>query len=105
MPLIPPPEPEKPFRWLFLDLNAYFASCEQQADPSLRGRPIAVTPTMVDSGCCIAASYPAKKFGVKPAGWEKHAANWHTVADVDSDETMAEVRVVKREMKAKGKQP
>ena len=46
----------------------------------------------------------AKKFGVKPAGWEKHAANWHTVADVDSEETMAQARDVKREMKAKAKQ-
>ena len=45
----------------------------------------------------------AKKFGVKPAGWEKHAANWHTVADVDSEESMAEARAVKREMKAKAK--
>jgi uncharacterized HhH-GPD family protein len=43
----------------------------------------------------------AKKFDVKPTGWEKHAANWHTVADVDSEETMAEARAVKREMKAK----
>jgi uncharacterized HhH-GPD family protein len=42
----------------------------------------------------------AKKFGVKPAGWEKHAANWHTVAEVDSVETMAQARVVMREMKA-----
>lgn len=64
--LVPPPAPgDPPFRWLFLDLNAYFASCEQQDDPCLRGKPIAVTPTMVESGCCIAASYPAKKFGVK----------------------------------------
>jgi uncharacterized HhH-GPD family protein len=46
----------------------------------------------------------AKKFGVKPRGWEKHAATWHTVADVDSDETMAQAREVKREMKAKAKQ-
>jgi len=30
----------------------------------------------------------AKKFGVKPPGWEKHAANWHTVADVDSEESI-----------------
>ena len=44
----------------------------------------------------------AKKFGVKPAGWEKHAANWHTVADVDSVETMAKAREIKREMKAAG---
>jgi uncharacterized HhH-GPD family protein len=42
----------------------------------------------------------AKKFGVKPRGWEKHAASWHTVADVDSAESMAQAREVKREMKA-----
>jgi uncharacterized HhH-GPD family protein len=45
----------------------------------------------------------AKKFGVKPPGWEKHAATWHSVADVDSAETMAHAREVKREMKAKAK--
>jgi len=45
----------------------------------------------------------AKKFGVKPLGWEKHAATWHTVADVDSAETMAQARDVKREMKARAK--
>jgi uncharacterized HhH-GPD family protein len=46
----------------------------------------------------------AKKFGVKPRGWEKYAANWHTVADVDSVESMAQARQVKRDMKAKSKQ-
>ena len=50
---------------MFLDLNSYFASVEQQLDPSLRGRPVAVVPTMADSTMCIAASYEAKKFGVK----------------------------------------
>ena len=39
-------------------------------------------------------------FGVKPKGWEKHAASWHTVADVDSPESMAHAREVKRDMKA-----
>jgi len=48
----------------------------------------------------IMISVLAKKFGVKPAGWEKHAASWHSVADVDSPESMAQARVVKREMKA-----
>ena len=48
----------------------------------------------------IMISVLAKKFGVRPAGWEKHAASWHTVADVDSPESMAQARVVKREMKA-----
>lgn len=51
--------------WLFLDFNSYFASVEQQVRPELRGRAIAVTPVMADSGCCIAASYEAKKFGVR----------------------------------------
>ena len=45
----------------------------------------------------------AKKFGVRPRGWEKHAATWHSVADVDSAESMAQARDVKREMKAKAK--
>ena len=43
----------------------------------------------------------AKKFDVKPKGWEKHAATWHSVADVDSAESMVHAREVKREMKAK----
>lgn len=50
---------------LFIDFNAYFASVEQQLRPELRGRPVAVTPVPHDSGCCIAASYEAKAFGVK----------------------------------------
>src|SRR5690606_37158175 len=52
-------------KWLYLDLNSYCASCEQQAHPELRGRPVAVVPLMADSTSCIAASYEAKKFGVK----------------------------------------
>jgi len=42
----------------------------------------------------------AKKFDVRPRGWEKHAATWHTIADVDSPESMEEARAVKRRMKA-----
>ena len=51
--------------WLFLDLNSYFASVEQAEDPGLRGKPVAVVPTVADTTCCIAASYEAKAFGVK----------------------------------------
>lgn len=50
---------------LFVDFNSYFASVEQHLRPELRGRPIAVAAVTSDSGCCIAASYEAKKFGVK----------------------------------------
>ncbi len=52
-------------RWLFLDLNSYFASVEQELQPRLRNRPIAVVPVMADTTCCIAASYEAKAFGVR----------------------------------------
>ncbi len=50
---------------MFLDLNAYFASVEQQMNPELRGKPIAVSPVENDSSCAIAASYEAKKYGVR----------------------------------------
>jgi len=51
--------------WLFVDLNSYFASVEQQDRPELRGRPVAVVPMLADTTVCIAASYEAKAFGVK----------------------------------------
>ncbi len=51
--------------WMVVDFNSYFASVEQQMEPRLRGQPVAVVPMNVDSTCAIAASYEAKKFGVK----------------------------------------
>lgn len=51
--------------WLFLDLNCFFASVEQQERPELRGRPVAVVPVMTDATCAIAASSQAKRFGIK----------------------------------------
>jgi DNA polymerase IV len=52
-------------QWLFLDLNAFFASCEQQEAPALRGKPVIVVQTLTDAACAIAASYAAKAFGIK----------------------------------------
>jgi DNA polymerase-4 len=58
-------EPESGLRWLFVDMNSFFASCEQQENPDLRGHPVAVAPMLVDTTCAIAASSEAKAFGIK----------------------------------------
>jgi len=52
-------------RYLFVDMNSYFASAEQHLRPELQGRPVAVAPLRADTTCCIAASYEAKRYGVK----------------------------------------
>ena len=56
---------ENAVQWLFLDLNAFFASREQQENPVLRGQPVIVVQTPTDSAVAIAASYVAKDFGIK----------------------------------------
>ena len=55
----------KNLKWLYLDFNSYFATIEQQINPSLRNRPIVIVPSITDYTCAIAASYEAKKNGIK----------------------------------------
>ena len=50
---------------MYIDFNSYFASVEQQLNPNLRGKPIAVIPVDSEATCAIAASYEAKAFGIK----------------------------------------
>ncbi len=64
---------EPGIKWLFMDLNSYFASVEQQENPSLRGKPVIVTPMNTDYTCAIAASYEAKAYGIKTGTMVKDA--------------------------------
>lgn len=57
--------PPKDYQVLFLDMNSFFASVEQQVQPTLRGKPIGVAPYTGNSGCIIAASKEAKAHGIK----------------------------------------
>lgn len=50
---------------LFVDMNSFFASCEQQVNYWLRGRPVGVCVYTGRHGCVIAPSIEAKLRGVK----------------------------------------
>jgi uncharacterized HhH-GPD family protein len=45
-----------------------------------------------------------KRLGIRPDGWETAAADWASIADVDSFERVGEIRERKRAMKAAAKQ-
>ena len=55
----------KDFQTLFLDMNSFFASVEQQVQPTLRGFPVGIAPYVGGTGCIIAASREAKNLGIK----------------------------------------
>jgi DNA polymerase-4 len=50
---------------MHIDLNSCFASIEQQANPSLRGKPVVVAAYATSGGCVLTSSREAKTLGIR----------------------------------------
>ena len=49
-----------------IDMNCFYASCEEKHKPELRGKPLAISGEVSKRhGIIVTANYPARKFGVK----------------------------------------
>ncbi len=61
------------YRRLFVDFDSFYASVEQQDNLEYRDKPLIVVPCLSDYTCAIAASYQAKRLGVKTGTRVKRA--------------------------------
>src|SRR6266481_10011878 len=56
---------EAPPKTLVIDLNCAFASIEQQHDPKLRGKPLAIAAYATDAATIVSSSREARDLGIK----------------------------------------
>ncbi|HXQ94569.1 MAG TPA: DNA polymerase IV [Thermoplasmata archaeon] len=94
-------------RWvLYVDIDAYYVSCELRTRPDLVGRPVIVGPDPglgPTRGVVLSASYEARKFGIRSAMPAGEAARrcpeavWLPADFPKYGQTAEEVRTILRE--------